>query len=173
MAKATQQQRAAIKTLARRANRRLERATEGQRRALESYLEKSIGAKKFSQGSAKLSQEQAALRIKQLEQFLAARSTTRKGWDAIKAENVRKANETFSEMGYDLTDDELADVLEQIQEGKRQNLYHAVNLVQAAKDTSDDWSGSEEEISEALAQKRSAQEALEEALKARRSKTRK
>ena len=176
MAKITDQQKAAIKTLTRRANRRLERAPSGQRSALEYYVNKMTGSKKFSAATKGLSYEEAAMKLKVLEQFLSAESTTRKGWDAIKKRNVKKANETLSERGYDLTDEELADILEQIDTSNKSEYYRAVNLVQAAKDEAEEegelWSGSSKQIAEAIGQKATAQEALRSALEARRNKVR-
>lgn len=167
MASITDQQKAAIKTLTRRANRRLERATAGQRAALEYYINNYVGATKFSAATKGLTFQQAALKIKQLEQFLSAKSTTRKGWDEIKRENVRKANETLGQQGYDLTDDELAEILEQIDSSNRGEFYKAVNLVSAAKAEDEDWEGSSDDIANAIAEKATAQQALEKALKNR------
>ena len=72
-------------------------------------------------------------------------------------------------MGYDLTDQELAEILEQIDAGDKREFYRAVNLVQAAKDEAgEDWAPSSAKISQAIAEKATAQQALEKALGARR-----
>ena len=167
MAGVTKQQMQAIRTLTRRANRRLERAGAGQRAALEYYVERTTGAKKFSAAAAGLTFEQAAAKLKDLERFLGARSTTIRGWREIKRENVRKANETLGGMGYDLTDQELAEILEQIDSGDKREFYRAVNLVQAAKEADDDWTPSSANIAQAIAEKATAQQALQRALEAR------
>lgn len=160
----TRQQQAAIRSLTRTANRRLERATEGQRRALEKY----IGAEKFSAKTRGMSYQQAARQLKELERFLAAKSSTRKGWEEIKQKSIRNANRTLSNQGYNLSDDELADILEQIEDGKKQDFYRAVNLVSAAKyEAGQEWTGTEEQITTALETKASYQEALIKALNAR------
>ena len=160
-----------IRTLTRRANRRIERATPGQRRMLEKYINRYTGVKagKFSSSYKGLTYAQAQKKLEDLKRFLAAESSTRKGWDKIKREQIRKANEKLKQMDYDLTDEELTDVLEQLEEGNRSDFYRAVNLVSAAKDNKG-GTLSEEEIEEALNQKRSAQEALKEAIDARKRK---
>ena len=169
MAKMTKQQQSEIKLLTRRANRRLERASAGQRKALEFY----IGGKKFSAASKGFSYEQAQAQIEKLNKFLAGKSTTKTGWKEIKMANVAKANKTLGKMGLDLTDEELAEILIQVDTSNTQEYYRAVNLVQAAKDeaelSGDIWSGSEEQIAEAIASKMEASEALEAALKSRKA----
>ena len=173
MAKMTKAQQEEIKLLTRRANRRLERAPQGQRKALEYYVQKATGATKFSAASKGFTYEQAELKLKTLRKFLEARSTTRKGWDAVKRENVRKANETLSEQGYDLTDEELAEILTQIDSSNRSELYRAVNLVQAAKQEAEEedlWEGSSKQIAETIGTKATAQEALKKAIQARKER---
>ena len=167
MAKLTKQQQAEIKLLTRRANRRIERASEGQRKAMEHY----IGGEKFSAASKGFSYEQAQAQIEKLNKFLSGKSTTKTGWREVKQANVAKANKTLGKMGMDLTDEELAEILIQVDTSNTQEYYRAVNLVQAAKDeaeiSGDLWSGSEEQIADAIAQKMEASEALEAALKSR------
>ena len=167
MAKMTKQQQSEIKLLTRRVNRRLERASEGQRKAMEHY----IGAGKFSAASKGFSYEEAQAQIEKLNKFLGSKSTTKTGWKEIKQRNVTKANKTLGKMGLDLTDEELAEILIQIDTSNTQEYYRAVNLVQAAKDeaelSGDLWSGSEEQIADAIASKMEASEALEAALKSR------
>lgn len=156
-----------IRTLTRRANRRIERATGGQKRALQHYA----GGVKFSAATKGLSSQQGQAQIEKLKRFLDSPATTIKGWRRIKRENVRKANETLQNMGYDLMDEELADILEQLEDNSRTNFYRAVNLVEAAKqEAGEDWEGSEEQIQEAIMEKATAQQALEEALNARKQR---
>lgn len=167
MDKITRSQIQEIRTLTRRANRRIERATGGQKRALQHYA----GGAKFSAATRGMSAQQGQAQIEKLKRFLGSPATTIKGWRKIKRENVRKANETLENMGYDLTDEELADILEQLEDSSGTNFYRAVNLVQAAKqDAGEDWEGTEEQIQEAIMQKASAQQALEEALSARKQR---
>lgn len=168
MAGITQQQKQAIRTLTRRANRRIERAGAGQIAALEYYVKKATGAEKWSSATKGLTYEEAALKLKQLETFLEGRSTTIRGWNEIKQQNVSKANETLSEMGYDFDDEELAEILMQIDTADKKEFYRAINLVQAAKeDAGEDWRGTKKQIREALADKATYQQALEKALQAR------
>ena len=169
MAKMTKQQQSEIKLLTRRANRRIERASAGQKKALEFY----VGAEKFSAASKGFSYEQAQAQIEKLNKFLSGKSTTKTGWKEVKAANVAKANKTLGKAGYDLTDEELANILIQVDTSNTQAFYRAVNLVQAAKNEAelegDIWSGSEEQISDAIAEKMEASEALEAALQSRKA----
>jgi hypothetical protein len=167
----TPEQIAKIKTLTRRANRRLERASEGQRNALEYYVKAMTGSTKFSASYAGLTYAQANAKLKSLQKFLDAKSSKISGWKAIKAANVSKANATLQQQGYDLTDKELAEILQQVDTADRKDFYRAVNLVQAAKvESAGAWSGSSSEIADAIKSKATAQEALERAIMARNMK---
>lgn len=171
MASITQQQKQAIRTLVRRANRRIERAGAGQASAMEYYVQKATGQDKWSAATKGLTFEEAALKLKQLETFLSGKSTTIRGWREIKAQNVSKANETLSGMGYDFEDEELAEILTQIDTANKKEFYRAINLVQAAKaDAGDAWKASRKQIREALEDKLSYQQAFENALDARENK---
>lgn len=168
MADITKEQKQQIRTLTRRANRRIERATEGQRSALEYYVNKATGADKFSATTKGLSAEQAAAKIRDIERFLAGESSTRKGWDKIKEENVHKANETLKLQGYDLSNEELAEILEQVDTSSKKDFYKAINLVEAKKiEEGEGWEGSPDEITAAIAEKFTYQQALTKALQAR------
>lgn len=68
---------------ARKANRRLERASEGQRRALEYYTKgyhtfETAKGDRFSQAKAKTADEYRQ-RMKELEDFMKGETSTRKG----------------------------------------------------------------------------------------------
>lgn len=168
MASITQQQKAAIRTLVRRANRRIERAGAGQTKALEYYVKQATGGTKWSAATKGLTQEQAALKLKQLESFLSGKSTTITGWREIKSKNVSSANETLTSMGYDLEDEELAEILMQIDAADKKEFYRAINLVQAAKESAGEaWQGSKKQIQKALEEKATYQQALQKALEAR------
>ncbi len=166
MASITKQQIQTIRSATRAANRRIERASGGQRSYLEYYVTKLTGAPKFSAATKGLTFEQAAKKIELLNKFFASETTTITGWRKLKRENVEKANDTLEEQGYDLTDDELAEILEQLDDANTQEFYRAVNLVQAAK-MDENWKGTKEDITAAIAQKFTAQEALRMALEAR------
>lgn len=163
----TEAQKRAIRQSTRAANRRLERATEGQRAALQKY----IGAEKFSSATKGMNYQQAAAQIEKLNKFLDAKSSTRKGWKEIKEKSIANANKTLTLQGYNLTDEELADILEQLEDNRKQDFYRAVNLVSAEKaETGDDWAGTTAQITAAIEQKASYQEALTRALKARENR---
>lgn len=165
---ATQQQKAAIKKLTRRANRRIERASGGQKSALQYQVKKSTGQEKFSAATKGLSYEEAALKLKQLDKFLGAKTTTISGWKEAKAQNVAKATETLGGQGYDLSDEEFSEILEQVDSKNKQDFYAAINKVQAVKSESGDlWEGSSDQISNAISEKMTAQQALERAISAR------
>lgn len=171
---------AELRRLTRAAQRRMERATPGQRRALEFYVEKATGAKKWSSSAAGMSTQQANARIQQLRKFLGYNEaneqverviSTRKGWEQIKESNVAKANATFGKRraGHNLTDDEMAEILMQLGDPTKKVFYHAVNKVQAMKGyMGEKWKGDANDISKALAQKWSAQDAYRRALDVRK-----
>ena len=168
MAKITQEQKNMIRELTRRANRRIERATGGQRSYLEHQVMKATGAAKFSAATKGLTYEQAQAKLEKLDKFLTAKTTKISDWKKLQRQSVSKANETLKGEGYNLTDAELADILEQIDSEDKREFYRAVNLVEAAKyEAGDDWEGTTDDIAEAIRQKVDAQEALEKALQAR------
>lgn len=185
-----------IRTLTRRANRRIERATGGQRRTLEYYARTNGKPGKFSAATKGMTAQQAQAQIEKLNRFLGAMSTTKIGWEWIKKEIVHKSAKTLGGMGYDLTDEELSDILMQLDDASNEEFYRAVNLVQAekveamqkvedleaqlkqatnAKERAEirekikgaKWGGTVDEIVAAINQKASAQEALEKSIKAR------
>lgn len=176
MASITKEQQATIRRLVRRANRRIERTMEGvkskgQKAALEYFVKKATGKKKWSAATKGMSYEQAKLLIIKLNQFLEGSISTKKGWRAIKTANVSKANKTLIEMGYTLTDEELAEILMQIDTADKKEFYRAVNYVEATKrQEGDKWAGSRKEIKKALQEKASYQEALERVFRNREKK---
>lgn len=173
MAKITKEQRSQIALLTRRANRRIERAAEkapGQARYLEQYVRRMAGADRFSAATKGLTYEQAAAKLAELESFLShEKTTTRRGWEETKMKGVEKATATWQEMGYDITDEEMADILKQIDAKSKAEYYRAVNLVVAAKEEmGEEWEGTSAQIKEAISEKVSVQQALERGLKARK-----
>lgn len=171
---------AELRRLTRAAQRRMERATPGQRRALEFYVKQATGSTKWSSSAAGMSTQQANARIQQLRKFMGYNeqnkqveqvTSTRKGWEAIKESNVAKANATFGKRraGHNLTDDEMAEILMQLGDPTKKEFYHAVNKVQAMKGyMGEKWKGDANDISKALAQKWSAQDAYRRALDVRK-----
>lgn len=171
---------AELRRLTRAAQRRMERATPGQRRALEFYVKQATGSTKWSSSAKGMSTQQANARIQQLRKFMGYNeqnkqveqvTSTRKGWEATKESNVAKANATFGKRraGHNLTDDEMAEILMQLGDPTKKEFYHAVNKVQAMKGyMGEKWNGDANDISKALAQKWSAQEAYRRALDVRK-----
>lgn len=158
-----------IKRLVRAANRRLERATGGQEAYIKSYIRKLTGgSEKFSAAYKGLTGAQAAKKIEMLKKFMEKETTTTKtGWKKLKKESIRKANKSLTGQGYDLTDEELSEILEQIEAGSNEEFYRAVNLVTAEKIKSgENWEASSDKIAEVLNQKMDFQDALRAALKA-------
>lgn len=131
----TREQYKEIRRLTRAAQRRMERATPGQKRALEYYVKKATGAEKWSSAAKGFTYQQAQAQIAKLERFMAGASTTKRGWARIKAQNVEAANKKFTkrQKGFDLTDEEFAELLIQADAKTRQETYRAVNTVQAVK----------------------------------------
>ena len=166
----TPQQAAAIKKAVRAANRRIERAQEkspGQARYLEAVVKKITGgATKFSAVTKGLTYEQAAKKIEMINKFMGREATKRTYWEKTRLEMVSRANKKLS--GYELTDQELADIMIQVESAKDIEFYRAVNLVSAAKaDLGSAWQGDFKQISDAINQKIGYQQSLQMALEAR------
>lgn len=176
--KATSKQRKEIATLTRRANRRIERATPGQRNYLESFVRRITGGQsKFSAASAKLSEREAEKKLQELRTFLGpedkpVETTTRKGWERLKNKGVETAGATWrNKLGYSITDEELAVILQQEDIRTTKDLYRAVNLVEARKEKlGDEWDGTEKQIGEAIALKYHYKAALKRGLKAKEAR---
>ena len=171
MAKITSDQKKQIALLTRRANRRIERASEGQRRYLERYIRRMTGGSKFSAKYAGMNEAQAQYKIEQLEKFLSHElTTTKRGWKELTRSNVAAANATFSKRGYNLTDQELADILMQIDTDNKIEYYRVVNVVYARKNQmGDQWTGELDQIRSAIESKISAKAAAKMAIKIRGS----
>lgn len=177
----TEQAQKALAALARAANRRIERATEGQRKALEHYTrqyhtrERANGMIVFQQGKAKTEAEYKA-RMRELELFMgSAKQPTiskRSEWERVKRENVKAAGETLRGDGSSITDEELATLLEELDGGGTAEFYKALANVEIAKERAgENWSASPEAIRDAISARRSAQERVELLIKARAGKT--
>lgn len=177
----------------RRIERAAEKAP-GQAAYLEHYVRSMVGTDKFSASTKNMTSIEAQRYIANLEQFLAHKTTTtRKGWEQIKLKGAKAAAAKFKrEYGYNvpaeaigtigsyldekygqlaeqareqaLSDKELADILKQLEQERKQQFYKAVNLVQASPHRAD---LEDEEIIEMIESKISAQKALEMGLKSR------
>lgn len=166
----TREQYKEIRKLTRRAQRRMERATPGQRRAMEYNVEKATGSKTWSSAAKGFTYQQAQAQIEKLNRFLAGETTLRRGWERLKQWVVEKARKTLQGRyrGFNLTDEELADVFEQVGDASRSDKYKAINLVQAAKTEAGGVEIGDEAIAKAISEKVSAETAYRRALKARK-----
>lgn len=151
--------------LARAANRRLERATSGQRSYLQSKIskyhirERKPGVTVFSQAKPKTMAEYHS-RMNELRAFMGAATSTRRGWEAVKRAQVSSAGKTLRAGGSNITDDELALILMEIGEGHSSaEFYKALDNVEISKrERGDKWTPSADTISDAINSRRSAQE---------------
>ena len=162
--KISPQQIADIKKLVRAANRRLERATGGHERYIQSYIRRVTGGEeKFSARYKGLTAQEAEKKIEILKRFLDNDISKKKGWK----EFVKSVNEGLSKGGYELTDDEMADILDQIDQASNEEFYRAVNLVTAKKvEEGRSWDPTADKVAEAINQKIDFQGALKAALQA-------
>lgn len=164
----TKEMQKALANLARAANRRIERATPGQRAYMQNQIakyhvrERQPGLNVFQQGKAANAAEYHA-RMRELQAFMGAKSTTRKGWKAIKAAQVAAAGETIRGQGSDISDEELSVILEEIGEGHSSaEFYKALANVEINKrEAGDKWEPSADAIRDAITEKRTAQQRAE------------
>ena len=175
----TKEQQKELARLARAANRRLERATEGQRAYLEYQIrkyhtrERESGMRVFQQGKASTTAEFNA-RMRELRRFMGyddkqVRSSYRKGWEQMKAEQVAAGGAKLRGIKVNITDEELALILQELDaKNKDATLYDAlVNVELAKEEAGDKWEPSQEAIQTALAEKRDDQEKTERLLRLR------
>lgn len=172
----TKEQQAELARLARAANRRLERATEGQRDSLEHnikdyHVRESKGGLKFQQGQAK-SEAEYRQRKRELEKFMGAKTSTRGGWERIKEESLNKAGGKLRDMGYDVTDEEVVNIAKETG-GHNPAFYKALENLTAEKFEQELLDEMDEEyyedLDEMLEQRRTDQQATEAFLKARKA----
>lgn len=165
----TPQQQRQLTMLARAMNRRLERATEGQRKSLEHNIKgyhTRTGSRGivFQQGKAKTEAEYWQ-RMAELKAFEKAKTSTRGGWEALKQSNMEKSQTTLKGMGYDISDAELEAVLKETG-GSSKAFYRALENVQAAKGP-ERQELSPEEVKNAVNERRTDYQATLAAIKAR------
>ena len=119
----------ALDTLEKRANQRLASMKEGQRQAVEYYTK----GEKFSRAVPK-SKAEYNQRMRDVERFLSAKQTTRRGWEQIKKTAVESAGQTLrSDRKYDLTDQELANIFKEVDKKSQKQFYKILDIVQAKK----------------------------------------
>ena len=162
-------QKTEIARLTRLANRRLERAEGGQKKYLEYVMQRMTGSTKFSAAVSGLTFEQAQAKLHDLYAFTSSLASTKAGWEKLRKTALEKTKEKLDKMEYDLTEDELADILEQLPAGaSREDFYRAVNLVDATKEEEgEDWEATADRISDIIAEKVVYQDAYEMAKRAR------
>lgn len=132
----TKKQQTELVKLARAANRRLERAGQGQRASLNYNISQYTTINKtrgivFSQAKAKTKAEYKQ-RMKELKKFMAAKTSKKEGWKKLEKSNIEKSREKLGLMGYDVTDEELKVVLEEIG-GSSKEFYKTLENVSAKK----------------------------------------
>lgn len=117
-----------LDTLTKRANQRFASMGEEQRRAVSHYQKE-----KFSRAKP-TSVAEYNKRMRDVERFLASKQTTKRGWAAIKKKAVKAAGKTLrKDRQYELTDDELANIFEEINTKSKKHMYTILDLVQAKK----------------------------------------
>ena len=166
----TEKQRADIRKMTKTANERLRSATAGQKRYLEYQVNKATGASKFSGATKGMSYIEAKHQLEKLQRFLDAKTSTRTGWKDLKRRQVKAANERWKSWGYDLTDYELAAILEQVDTKDKKAYYMAVDKVQAAKFAGGGYELDASAIAAAIDEKISEQKAAQELIKSRGNK---
>lgn len=166
----TDKQRADIRRMTKAANERLRSATAGQRSYLEYQVNKATGGTKFSGATKGMSYIDAKHQLEKLDRFLNARSSTRRGWKAIKRQQVEAANRRWKSWGYDLTDYELAQILEQVDTKDKKAYYTAVDKVQAAKYAGGGYELDAKAIAAAIDEQITEQQAAQRAAKSRGNK---
>lgn len=115
--------------LAKKANQRLASMKEGQREAVEYYTGGAKFSRKIPSSRAEYNQ-----RMRELERFLAAEQTMRRGWERIKKTAVEHAGETLrGERKYNLTDEELANIFKEIDKKSQKQFYRILDIIQAKK----------------------------------------
>lgn len=161
--------------LAKRANQRLASMKEGQRQAVEHYTK----GEKFSRAVPK-SRAEYNQRMRDVERFLSAKQTTRRGWDEIKKTAVESAGQTLrSERKYNLTDQELANIFKEVDKKSPKQFYKILDIVQAKKYDADakgktfDNDALQKAINQAVASHMSAADAIKRKKNAKKRKERK
>ena len=122
----------------------------------------------FSQAAAKTEREYKQ-RMAELEKFMRAKTSTRRGWESLQKTNVEKASETLDQMGYDITDKELAVIFRELKGLEGKDVYTVLENVEAAK-YEKEASGeefTEKDLKEALNTRRAEYEATLQSMKAR------
>lgn len=152
--------------LAKRANQRLASMKPGQREAVSYYTQGRTFSRAYPKSRAEYNQ-----RMREVERFLGAKQTTRRGWEQIKRSAVESAGETLrGERKYDLTDDELGAIFKEIDKKSQKQFYRVLDLVQAKKyraEAKDEEFDLQKAINEAVRSHASAATAIKQKTAAR------
>lgn len=162
----TREQFSELDKLAKRANQRIASMKEGQRQAVEYWT----GGKTFSRKIPKTEAEYKK-RMKEVIDFLNAKTTTRTGWEKVKKDAIQSAGETLrNERKYELTDEELSEIYKEIKYKTKKEMYLMLDLIQAEKYKAESAGRSfdlQKAIAKALASHASAGEAIRRKMKYR------
>ena len=170
----TKAQQAELKHMAQVANRRLKVASAEARKAYEHYINqyhtelKTNDLRLFQTQAAKTESEYKQ-RIEELNRFLNSKYTTRRGYNAAIKRGLKKAAEKLNKDEYIISPAELA-VIAKETGGASENyagFYRALENVTAKKLTEDVNELNEDELLNAIYDRKSEQEAAEAAIKAR------
>lgn len=172
----TKAQQAELKKQARAANERIRGATESQQAAYQYYTSKYHTYKSkndellFRTGQAKTEKEYRQ-RMDELKKFLKSDYTTKSGWKKIQQEALSRSQDKLSEMGYDVTEEEIANIARETG-GHNAAFYRALENITAQK-LMDEWEDEdffrydEDDFEQELEQRRTDQEAAELLIRAR------
>ena len=108
--------------------------------------------------------------MKELERFLDAGSTTIKGWNRLKQQNVTKAGKTIRKQGFNLTDKELKVILQELPaKSSKATFYKALENVEIYKGSrkAQTKEPTPEQIKKAMKSRRTDQQRTEALLKLR------
>lgn len=164
-----------LDTLAKRANQRLASMKEGQREAVSYYTKGEKFSRALPQSRAEYQQ-----RMRDVERFLSAKQTTRRGWEEIKRTAVQNAGDTLRrDRKYDLTDKELANIFKELDKKSQKQFYKVLDIVQAkkydaqAKGVAFDNAALQRAVDQAVASHISAADAIKRKTNARKRKEKK
>ena len=168
-------QQAELRKRARAANERIRTASENAQKAYEHYTEKyhtyksKKGERLFKTGAAKTEAEYRQ-RMKELDAFLGSKYTTTGGWKKAVNKALQNANKKLDKMGYDVTEEELANVIKETGGAKKNPaaFYRALENLTAEKILNElDEDIEDEDFGEEIEDRLSDQQAAEALIKAR------
>lgn len=176
----TKEQQAELRKKARAANERIRKASGSAQRAYEHYTRKyhtytsKKGERLFRTGAAKTEAE-FRQRMRELDDFLKSDYTTKSGWQKSRKRGLSKAIETLENMGYDVTEEELANIIQETGGSSQRSaaFYRALENLTIEKLQKRYSEMKDEEFEEEIAERRTDQQAAEALIKARKERTEK